>query len=110
MLNFSNEDSDNLKILYQMNIKCLMTNVKKTWIPRLVTEEYQGLNYTLQNKVYLHDNGHSYQKYKLNKDEITVFLRCQFGKFKNRVLCNGTAKLDKKNLEICAHCVNLQLI
>ena len=53
------------------------------------------MNYTLQNIVYLQEDGHSYQKYKLNKDEITVFLRCQFGKFKNRVPCNGTAKLDK---------------
>ena len=72
------------------NDKC-----KKKRILRLVTEEYQGLNYTLQNNVYLHDDGHSYQKYKLNKAETTVFLRCQFGKFKNRVPCNSTAKLDR---------------
>jgi len=55
------------------NDKC-----KKKPVHRFVTEEYQGLNYTLQNNVYLHEDGHSYQKIKLNKAETTVFLRCQF--------------------------------
>ena len=67
---------------------------KRKTIPRLVTEKYQGVNYTCENNVYLHDDGHSYHKYKMNKTETTGFLRCQFSKFKNRQPCKGTAKLD----------------